>query len=1003
MSGYPVRFGKYLLLERINVGGMAEVFKSKTFGVAGFERILAIKRILPSLIEDDEFVRMFIDEARIAVQLNHANIVQIYELGKHGDHYYIAMEYLPSRDLRAILDKMRSAGQLMPIPQAAYVCSKVCEGLDYAHRKRDPAGTPMNIIHRDVSPQNILISYEGECKVIDFGIAKAANRASKTQAGVLKGKFAYMSPEQVRGLPIDRRSDIFAVGILLYEMLTGERLFIGESDFSTLERVRNAEVVPPTTFNKKITPELEQIVLKTLAREVEDRYQWASDLAEDLQRFLIEDRSIYSGKRLAAFMKETYAADIALERAKMEEHLKVGLQDGMPGVPQLGSGLTAPIPQSSDTQIPVHVEEETGNFVPGDNVGGPPGDPPPEMEGDAAGFDDGEEDKTFVIEASDAGKALGASDDGDGDASGDNGTSDPANRPPRVPEGGEDFLSDPSLYGDDDEFDDEGDATQVQAANPFLGSGGGTENERTNPGQMPSMSRGGGQSRIAHSDPGLAEPDAETVAVPMGAKANSPTLTGSGPQAPVGNKSAGANISDPVLAAMADDLPADSAIPAGGRIRPAGGKAPEMGAEALSGLVPEEQPPDTNIGPPPGFQEASEAPTPESLADEMLPAPPAPEITAQQKKILYATVGMASLLFFVVAIVAVVTLLFSGPGPATIQLVVPGNAELPSTVEINVDGRMVASSLPAEIKDLEPSQPHDLEIKAQGCTPMKMTLSPQPGQVMSLPVALRCGKDVQGAASGDSKGDGSKVAAKGAKGEEKAGEGDEKAAEGEGAAQAKPESWKVGVDAKAAGSGSVLKGATVFIDGKEAGKTPNFSADIPWATESVKVRVTMDGYEGAERTVPHDDRTEVAFAVELKEVAEKEPAPVADATPTPKKSEPAKRSSKGKKTSKRGSTAGKTSKGGGKGKMATLAVGTMPSAKVYVNGRNTGKTTPLMGARALKLPVGRHKLTFVEKGKNKKHTYIVTIKKDNPKNKIVITGLGRKARVFGDVSARMGK
>ena len=307
MSNYPCKFGKYLLLERVNVGGMAEVFKAKTYGVAGFERILAIKRILPNLVEDDEFIRMFIDEARIAVQLNHTNIVQIYELGKHGEHYYIAMEYVPSRDLRAILDRMRSNGQLMPIPQAAYICKKVCEGLDYAHKKREPSGSPMNIIHRDVSPQNILLGFEGEVKVIDFGIAKAANRASKTQAGVLKGKFGYMSPEQVRGLPTDRRSDIFAVGVLLYEMLTGERLFIGESDFSTLERVRNAEVVPPTNFNKKITPALEQIVLKTLAREVEDRYQWASDLAEEIEPFLVEDKQVYSMKRLALVLKETRA------------------------------------------------------------------------------------------------------------------------------------------------------------------------------------------------------------------------------------------------------------------------------------------------------------------------------------------------------------------------------------------------------------------------------------------------------------------------------------------------------------------------------------------------------------------------------------------------------------------------------------------------------------------------------------------------------------------------
>jgi eukaryotic-like serine/threonine-protein kinase len=392
VSNYPVKFGKYLLLERVNVGGMAEVFKAKTFGVAGFERILAIKRILPNLVEDDEFIRMFIDEARIAVQLNHANIVQIYELGKHGEHYYIAMEYVPSRDLRAILDRMRSNGQLMAIPQAAYVCKKVCEGLDYAHKKRDPSGNPMNIIHRDVSPQNILVGFEGEVKVIDFGIAKAANRASKTQAGVLKGKFGYMSPEQVRGLPTDRRSDIFAVGVLLYEMLTGERLFIGESDFSTLERVRNAEVVPPTNFNKKISQELEQICLKTLAREVEDRFQWANELAEALEPFIVEDKQVFNMKRLAASLKEMYAPEIALEKSKLEEFLKVTADDAKPerGGPATSSILplhhptTDPVAASARTQQKLDEEVD-------------------EVEEAAAGFG---EDKTFVIEASTAGLQL---------------------------------------------------------------------------------------------------------------------------------------------------------------------------------------------------------------------------------------------------------------------------------------------------------------------------------------------------------------------------------------------------------------------------------------------------------------------------------------------------------------------------------------------------------------------------------------------------------------------
>ena len=218
---------------------MAEVFKAKVVGVEGFERIVALKRILPNIAEDEEFITMFIDEAKIAVQLQHANIAQIFDLGKVDDAYFIALEYVHGRDLRGIFDDVRKHRQTMPLAQVCYLTMQVCEGLDYAHNKRDVQGRALNLVHRDVSPQNVLIGYEGEVKLIDFGIAKAAGKASKTQAGILKGKFGYMSPEQVRGLPIDRRSDIFAVGIILYEMLTGERLFVGESDFSTLEKVRN--------------------------------------------------------------------------------------------------------------------------------------------------------------------------------------------------------------------------------------------------------------------------------------------------------------------------------------------------------------------------------------------------------------------------------------------------------------------------------------------------------------------------------------------------------------------------------------------------------------------------------------------------------------------------------------------------------------------------------------------------------------------------------------------
>src|SRR5450432_3580966 len=316
----PLPFGKYYLLERINVGGMAEVFKAKTFGVEGFERLLAVKRILPNIAEDEEFITMFIDEAKIAVQLQHANIAQIFDLGKVDESFFIALEYVHGRDLRSIFDRMRSRGEAVPIAMACYMVMQVCEGLDYAHNKRDGQGRELHLVHRDISPQNVLVGFEGEIKLIDFGIAKAAGKASKTQAGILKGKFGYMSPEQVRGLPIDRRSDIFSVGIVLYELLTNERLFVGESDFSTLEKVRNVEIMPPSSYNKKIPSELERIVLKVLAKDPEDRYQNAIDLHDDLQAFLHKIGEFYSRKDLAAWMKKMFAVEIEEDSAKLEQY-----------------------------------------------------------------------------------------------------------------------------------------------------------------------------------------------------------------------------------------------------------------------------------------------------------------------------------------------------------------------------------------------------------------------------------------------------------------------------------------------------------------------------------------------------------------------------------------------------------------------------------------------------------------------------------------------------------
>ncbi|MBV1862261.1 MAG: protein kinase [Nannocystaceae bacterium] len=349
----PCKYGPYLLLERVSVGGMAEVYKAKEYGVDGFERTVAIKCILPHVAEDDEFIAMFKDEAKIAVQLAHGNIAQIYNLGNENESFYIALEYIPGRDLRAIFQKGQQAGKPMPVPQVCYVIMKICEGLDYAHNKKDKYQRPLSIIHRDVSPPNILVSYEGEVKLIDFGVAKAAGRASRTQAGILKGKFGYMSPEQVRGMPLDRRSDVFSVGVVLFETLTGTRLFQAETDFATLEKVRAVDVPRPTSLNPDIPKPLENILYKALAREPETRYQSSIELHDELQAFMFAQGMFYSRKDLAGWMRVQYAREIELEKEK--DKAQASLRPEMFEIPTgdpAGSGTPGPRRQRKTMMMP---------------------------------------------------------------------------------------------------------------------------------------------------------------------------------------------------------------------------------------------------------------------------------------------------------------------------------------------------------------------------------------------------------------------------------------------------------------------------------------------------------------------------------------------------------------------------------------------------------------------------------------------------------------------------
>jgi len=313
------RFGSYVLLKKIATGGMAELYKAKKSGEKGFEKLLAIKMILPHFAENDEFISMFIDEAKVAANLNHQNIVQIYDLGKIEDSYCIVMEYVRGKDLKNVLSRGVRAKRPVSPEHACLITCAALEGLSYAHRKKD-RGRELSIVHRDVSPQNVIVSYEGEVKIVDFGIAKAATKSSETKAGVLKGKLAYMSPEQARGRPLDQRSDIFSTGLVLYEMLTGTRLFQGDTDLATLEKVREARVEPlPTEIRKDIPAELEAILLKSLAKEPENRFQTAAEMEEALQEFMRRAGWSMNSYSLSQYMYKLFWED--MEEELREEEL----------------------------------------------------------------------------------------------------------------------------------------------------------------------------------------------------------------------------------------------------------------------------------------------------------------------------------------------------------------------------------------------------------------------------------------------------------------------------------------------------------------------------------------------------------------------------------------------------------------------------------------------------------------------------------------------------------
>jgi serine/threonine protein kinase len=350
---------RYRITDKIDAGGMAEVYRGVAeSAVGGLKKSVAIKRILPNLTKNKKFVSMFLDEARVSMHLQHANIVGVFDIGMADTAYFIVMEFVDGANLKTLIESMRRQSARMTVAHTIYIMMEVCKGLQYAHDAIDPEnGRELGIVHRDISPPNILVSKRGEVKLVDFGLAKATSQLESTDPGVVKGKFSYLSPEAASGKEVDRRADIFAVGILLYELLTGKRLFYGETDYQTVELVRQAKVPPISPQNQEVSGELEQIVRKTLARDVSQRFQSAGDLQDALAQFLFSQRLKVTSRDIeqlvASCLREKQrtqpkAAPVGnlIDTLINEEIVKFTSLEELGGEPESGSQQQSPTPGS---------------------------------------------------------------------------------------------------------------------------------------------------------------------------------------------------------------------------------------------------------------------------------------------------------------------------------------------------------------------------------------------------------------------------------------------------------------------------------------------------------------------------------------------------------------------------------------------------------------------------------------------------------------------------------
>ena len=318
---------RYKIVEKVDAGGMAEIYKAKAITIDGFEKTVAIKRILPSLCTQPKFVNMFLDEARLSMHLNHTNIVQVFDVGRAQGTYFMVMEFVEGHNLRRLFQRLTEVGLRFPVHITLFVITEMLKGLAHAHERRDASGNLLGIVHRDVSPPNVLVSNSGEVKLTDFGLAKAVTQAELTDPGIVKGKFSYLSPEAVDGRQVDHRADIFSVGVVLWELLANRRLFLGKSEMETVELVQKADVPSLTLLNPDVPEELDKLVQKSLARDPRKRFHSCREMGDALTAFLFSKGLKVTTYDLAEFIRSAFEAQAVAAEGATQERIAMLIQE----------------------------------------------------------------------------------------------------------------------------------------------------------------------------------------------------------------------------------------------------------------------------------------------------------------------------------------------------------------------------------------------------------------------------------------------------------------------------------------------------------------------------------------------------------------------------------------------------------------------------------------------------------------------------------------------------